>query len=101
FSIASASAEFIVGSVPLRAAIAIWLPIFVNIAPRFASLAPFSRLILDHLLCPAIFASQDELYCYEYTVHLLINPVYCYFTMFESAKLYFVARHRYRQIAII
>ena len=54
FSIAIAKAEFIVGSVPLRAAIAIWLPILVKTAPRFASFAPFSRLIVDHLLCPDI-----------------------------------------------
>src|SRR5688572_28201841 len=54
FSIASANAEFISGSVPLRAAIAIWLPILVKIAPRLASFAPFSRLIVDHLLCPDI-----------------------------------------------
>ena len=57
FSIASASAEFIAGSTPPRAAIAIWLPIFVKTAPRFASFAPFSRLIVDHLLCPDIVFS--------------------------------------------
>jgi hypothetical protein len=54
FSIASASAELLAGSVPVRAAIAIWLPNLVNIAPRLASLAPFCLFIVDHLLCPDI-----------------------------------------------
>ena len=41
FSIASASPGLIAGSVPLRAAMAIILPIRVNTAPRFASTIAF------------------------------------------------------------
>src|SRR3954470_19280948 len=53
-SIASRSVKFMSGSAPLRAAIAMALPSLVNTAPRAASLAPFSRLIVLHLLCPDI-----------------------------------------------
>src|SRR3989344_1526545 len=46
--------KFISGSAPLRAATAILLPSLVNTALRAASLAPFCRLIVLHLLCPDI-----------------------------------------------
>src|SRR6185503_5741121 len=62
-SMAKRSAKLVVGSVPLRAAIAIALPSLVNTAPRAASLAPFSLLIVDHLECPDMFRSLILL-CY-------------------------------------
>src|SRR6185503_20510179 len=54
-SMAKRRAKLLFGSVPARAAMAMALPILVNTAPRAASLAPFSLLIVDHLLCPLIY----------------------------------------------
>jgi hypothetical protein len=45
---------FMLGSVPARAAMAIWLAILVNSAPRLASTTAFWRLVVAHLLCPDI-----------------------------------------------
>jgi len=42
---------------PTLAAIVISLMSLVNILPRLASAAPFLCFMLDHLLCPDIFAS--------------------------------------------
>src|SRR5579863_9427368 len=53
-SIARRSAKLVSGSVPSRAAMAMALPSLVKTAPRAASLAPFWRLIVDHLECPLI-----------------------------------------------
>src|SRR5438309_5630159 len=60
-SIARRSRKFASGSPPpARAATMISRATFVNTAPRFASLAPFWRLIVDHLECPDIARSIRE-----------------------------------------
>jgi hypothetical protein len=61
--------------VPERAAIAIWLPNLVKIAPRFASLAPFWRLIVDHLECP-------DIYTYFSKFKVLLKAFLIYKTLF-------------------
>src|SRR5665213_566700 len=57
-SIARRKLKFMSGSVPARAAMAMALPSLVNTAPRAASLAPFWRLIVDHLLWPLILSGS-------------------------------------------
>src|SRR5215204_5034026 len=56
FCTARANAEFISGSPPpSRAATVIALDSLPKRAPRFASAAPFLRLIVDHFECPLKF----------------------------------------------
>src|SRR6185369_1087439 len=63
-SMARRRAKLVSGSAPLRAAMAIMLPSLVNTAPRAASFAPFSRLIVDHFECPDILLISFFLLCY-------------------------------------
>src|ERR1700683_494072 len=68
-SMASRKLKFMSGSAPERAAIAMAFPSLVNTAPRAASLAPFSRLIVDHLECPLITSFSIT------TFHLLLYHI--------------------------
>src|SRR3954463_4258701 len=76
-SIAKRSQTFMLGSMPARAAIAMALPSFVNTAPRAASLAPFSRLIVDHLECPDMRCFLSLISVLSYLLVYHVSLAFC------------------------
>ena len=67
FSRTMARVAFMAGSVPERAAMAIWLPILVKRAPRLASVTAFCLFVVAHLLCPDIvFSFFDRIACFDF-----------------------------------
>ena len=84
FAITSRNFELVAGSgPPAFTATASSLPIFVKIFPLTASVFAFLFLIVDHLLCPDIFA---PLY-FHYSNIVILSYDYCFFKAQGSKNL--------------